>query len=678
MLSLISQTLRHPLLARPLAVLLKLRNRAFWAIDVVLMAVIPVIAFLLRTESLDDLVRYAAPLWLFTLLVLPLKSSIFIVTRLYNNYWPYAGEAELRLLSFSVASAVGAECLLFYGMVVPLGYLPVGFPRSMALLDGGLTILFVGGTRLLARLLGDNRSRPNGNGAAPAKRVLIAGAGTAGLMVTRLLQENNEFGLTPAGFVDDDPDKIGKLIRGLKVLGPVSRLADILRADGISQVIIAMPSASGQVVRDVVIACEQCDVESRTVPGLLDLMRGTARVEQFRNIQLEDLLRRGALRTDASDVAALIQGKRVMVTGAGGSIGAEVCRQVLDHRPSEIVLVGHGENSIFAIARELKARTDSTLLTIAPVVADVRILERMRSVFSTHLPDIVFHAAAHKHVGLMERNITDAVTNNILGTKTILECCLDNNTERFVMISSDKAVNPTSAMGVTKRVAELLVRSFAWRTGRRFTTVRFGNVLGSRGSVVPIFERQIENGGPITVTHPEVRRYFMTIPEAVQLVLQAATMGEGGEVFVLDMGEQIRVADLARDIIRLHGLREGRDVRIVYTGLTPGEKMSEELFYEDEQVGATAHDKIRVCRNGTHETLGLNPHGLDDTVSRLFEAAGHGNEQQIVELLRILVPQFSRPAPFTPAGQEQQRKPERESEPALQGRPAVVMEQTLH
>ena len=624
--------------------LASLRNRYLLMIDASIMMLTPFIALWVRGESFSAIPPLAGPLAVFAVLMVLGKCAVLYSAGVYKQYWSYAGEDELFVLLKAVSLAIAAELGVFFCLLAPLSLVPAGFPRSLPVIDGLLTILLICSLRIGTRLLFVFVGRQSGS--QTPRPVLIAGAGMAGLMVAKELQEDNSSGLVPIGFVDDDPLKQGKILHGLPVVGTISELRTILGSREIHQVIIAIPSASGAVVRRVVMACKDCGVESKTVPGLMEILRGSARVEQFRNIQVEDLLRRGTVRGDARSVGALLRRSRVMITGAGGSIGSEICRQVRDFDPSEIILVGHGENSVFAIAQELRERLRWNQ-TLSVVVADIRDRGRMEEVLRKHRPQIVFHAAAHKHVGLMQNNVPDAVTNNVLGTRNLVELCVKYEVDRFVMISSDKAVNPTSVMGATKRAAELLVQDAAARSGRRFTTVRFGNVLGSRGSVVPIFQKQIEEGGPVTVTDPEVKRYFMTIPESVQLVLQAATMGVGGEVFVLDMGDQIRVADLARDMIRLHGLKEGEDIEITYTGLLPGEKMSEELFFEGDEVEKTAHPKVMVCRNTGRYSPGNEPMwGV--TLRMLAAAAEQGNETELISLLKTIVPQFSlalRPGP---------------------------------
>jgi FlaA1/EpsC-like NDP-sugar epimerase len=622
----------------------RMRNRYLLGLDVAIFTVSPLIAFYLRTESVDTMQSLGVELAYFTLAVMLLKITAFLLTEIYSEFWPYASVDALLTLIRSSSLAMGAELILFYAILIPLRVVPPGFPPSIPLIDGIISMTLVGGVRLSIRVgfalyanQGEHQlSRP----------VIIAGAGVAGAMTVRELQTNKQIGLMPVGFVDDDPLKQGRKIHGVHVLGPLNALPEIVAAKKAKEVIIAMPMAPGPVIRQVVHLCRDARIPTKTIPGIFEILRGTAKVDQIRNIQLEDLLRRGAVKTETAEVARILHAERVLVTGAGGSIGSELCRQIKDFGPSDLILLGHGENSIFEIGAEL-LEVPRHNLTMHKVIADIRDFERMEQVFETYRPTIVFHAAAHKHVPLMEENPVEAVTNNVLGTRNVVELCEKYDVKRFVLISSDKAVNPTSYMGATKRVAELVVQDVSCRKKRNFVTVRFGNVLGSRGSVVPFFKRQIELGGPVTITHPEVRRYFMTIPEAVQLVLQAAAMGSGCEVFVLDMGEQIKVVDLARDMIRLSGLEEGRDIEIKYIGLRPGEKMYEELFLEGETRGETAHDKITVSRNGFPEFMKRKGSGQEDVLGAemesLINAARTGALDTLEKTLMSLVPEF-RPA----------------------------------
>ncbi len=502
----------------------------------------------------------------------------------------------------SVALATAINTLLFFSSLrllppslIPLFPYPLTpfLPRSIPLIDGMLTLMAVGGSRFSVRLAERWRRR----GSPGGKRVLIIGAGDAGRMIAREMQNNPQLGLEPVGFIDDDPNKQGMKIQGLPVLGDRERISEVVRDYKPRQAIIAMPTAPGKTIRRFVELCQQAGVETKTIPGIYELLSGRVSVSQIRDVRIEDLLRREPVKIETDQVARMIRGKRVLVSGAGGSIGAELCRQALQHGAAELILLGHGENSIFHITRELLSVLQSPV-SIVPVIADIRDRRRLQSIFEKHRPHIVFHAAAHKHVPLMECNVAEAVTNNVLGTQCLIEVAEQTDVERFVLISTDKAVNPTSVMGATKRVAEKLVEAAAARNGRVFVAVRFGNVLGSRGSVVNIFREQIARGGPVTVTHPDMRRYFMTIPEAVQLVLQAAAIGQGGEIFVLDMGEPVPIVELARDLIRLSGLEVGRDIDIEFIGARPGEKLFEELFAEGEVCQRTQHEKVFVCRNG--------------------------------------------------------------------------------
>jgi len=623
--------------------LLRVRNRHLLMADMLLVPMAAVLAFALRLDN-AQLQPYVRTMLVFTLAAPIIKIPIFAALGLYTRYWQFAGPDEMLLLVWSAALGALAQGALFLGtQAIFPALLSPGVPRSIPLIDGLVTFAVIAGSRfaLRAGTLGAQRARKAGAPGGPLQHVLIAGAGEAGAMVLRELRQNPQTGLVPVGFVDDDPLKHGMLLQRVRVLGGRERIPDLAREHHIEQVIIAMPSAPGAAIREIVEICEAAGVRARTVPGIYELLGGAVRLQQLRDVQIEDLLRRAPIQTDTAQVAALLRGKRVLVTGAGGSIGSELCRQILRCSPASLILLGHGENSIFDISNELKVESSrfapqpSNLkpCNLQPVIADIRFPERLTAVFAEHRPEIVFHAAAHKHVPLMEDNAVDAVLNNILGTQRVVEASIAAGVERFVLISTDKAVNPTSVMGVTKRIAELLVEAAARQTGCSYVAVRFGNVLGSRGSVVPFFQRQIAAGGPVTVTHPDVRRYFMTIPEAVQLVLQAAALGHGGEVFVLDMGQPVRIIDLARDLIRLSGLEPEHDIEIRFTGMRPGEKLFEELFAADEEYGRTRHEKIFVAQNGRQDLL-------EPEVARLIEAAYRGDTAALEASFRILVPAY--------------------------------------
>ena len=618
------------------AYLLGLRNRHFFVIDIILLAGLPWLALLARVDSIDQVILYRHPLVIYTFLMLAWKPLVLYLSGVYERYWPFASTDSMLVLLIGTGSTILIEFVVAWFFLLHASWMAPALPRSLPVINGVITMIALAGVRFIVRLSAEFGVAGKGE----RKLVLIVGAGAAGSAVARELRLNPELKSEPVGFLDDNPLKEGLFIHGVPVLGPIRQLTSVVRAHKVEEVIVAIPSASGFVVRMVHQECKKAGVKSKTIPGIFELIEGTAKVSQIRDIQIEDLLRRGVVQTDIIGVTLLLAGKRVMVTGAGGSIGSEICRQILACRPSDLILMGHGENSIFSVANELKKNSsvESGDTRIHAVIADMRDEERMTRVFKRTKPQVIFHAAAHKHVGLMEGNLQDAVSNNVQGTRTLVELADRYDVERFVMISSDKAVNPTSVMGVTKRIAELVVQEAALRTKKAFVSVRFGNVLGSRGSVVPIFKAQVAAGGPVLVTDPNVMRYFMTIPEAVQLVLQSATLGKGGEVFVLDMGEQIKIADLARDVIRLSGFREGVDIEIKFTGLLHGEKMYEELFYDWEIPERSQHEKIFVCRSPMEVSLRalLNGTGVSGDVSDNCRAEGHSRLRREVDRLIVM------------------------------------------
>jgi FlaA1/EpsC-like NDP-sugar epimerase len=474
-------------------------------------------------------------------------------------------------------------------------------------------------------------------------------------MIAKELLENPHLGLIPVGFLDDDSTKKNHKLHGVPVVGPLSALRDVASAFAVSEVIIAMPSAGGRVIREIVQASAAAGVRNRTVPGLAEIITGSMASKTLRPIEIQDLLRRDPIETNLDQVGSLVTDRTVLITGAGGSIGSELCRQLAQLRPAHIVALGRGENSIFELVQELAAKFPS--LPVKPVIADVRDEVRLRAAFEETRPFSVFHAAAHKHVPLMEASVDEAILNNVLGTKNVAELSAEFGVEHLVLISTDKAVRPTSVMGATKRIAEETLCCVAERTGKAYVSVRFGNVLGSRGSVVPTFLKQIAAGGPITVTHPEMRRYFMTIPEAVQLVLQAAALGTGGEVFVLDMGDPVKIADLAEDLIRLSGLEVGSDIDISFTGVRPGEKLYEELFFGAGDAMPTTHGKILRAVDG-NPSVEIGRH-----VANLIDAALRRDPpDELRRMIQVLVPEFQQPA-LVPLVAESRRSPRRDSKP---------------
>jgi FlaA1/EpsC-like NDP-sugar epimerase len=540
-----------------------------------------------------ECLRACARSWMITV---PLRLLILGLFGMYQRLWRYASVRDLG----AVASGVS---LGYLGALTLASRVPgMAWSRGAMLVSYLLAMCFVGLSRFYLRIKAElarmrrqaNSSELNGVVNGNSTRVLIVGAGSAGVMVAKEIAAHPEMGKVAVGYVDDDPSKTGGIMMGLPVLGSARDIPGIVEARRVDEVIIAMPSAGGQAIREVVATCRQLDVKIQTLPGMYEIVDGKVSLKQLRDIQIEDLLGREPVRMDMKEIGAYLAGRKVLITGAGGSIGSEICRQVALFEPKCIVLLGHGENSIFEIQNDLSRRFPT--LTTHAVIADVRDAERIEKVFQKYRPDVVFHAAAHKHVPLMEANPEEALTNNVFGTRNVAQAADKYKVKRFVMISTDKAVNPVSIMGMSKRIAEMVVQAVGAESDTKFMAVRFGNVLGSRGSVVPLFRKQIAEGGPVTVTHPDMTRYFMTIPEAVQLVIQAGAMGEGGEVFVLDMGEPVKIVDLAEEIIRLSGYEPGRDIEIVYTGIRPGEKLFEEILTSDEAAIATRHKKIFVSQ----------------------------------------------------------------------------------
>ncbi|MBP7148516.1 MAG: polysaccharide biosynthesis protein [Acidobacteria bacterium] len=558
----------------------------------------------------------------------------------FGSYWTAWRYSSINDLLRLVRSTVAASLLLVAACYM-LGENP---PRAVVAADALLTFLLCGMVRMVPRLARE-RINPSLLSALPpairrmltsapgsSRRILIVGAGDAGETLVREMLRNERLGYLPVGLVDDDRGKLGLRIHGVKVRGTREDIPRLVAERDVDEILIAIPSANSDDIRPIVDICRGTGARLKILPDLASLVHGPPRLSDVRDLRIEDLLGRPRIELNTDEVSAYIAGRRVLVTGAGGSIGAELCRQVIRYRPQEIALLGRGENSIFAIYNELAPRRGETRLV--EVIGDVINKRKLLGVFERLRPEIVFHAGADKHVPLMELNPDEAVLNNILGTRNVLEACDALAVERVVCISTDKAVNPTSIMGCCKRVAEMYVQSGRYH-GTIAAAVRFGNVLGSRGSVIPLFQQQIERGGPVTVTHKEVRRYFMTIPEAVALVIQAGAMARGGEIFVLDMGEPVRIEDLARRVIRLHGLEPDQDIRVVHVGLRPGEKLNEELTGTRERKDATAHPKIfKVLSSG------VLPKGLDETVARLIRQAVDMDDAAIRETLRELVPEY--------------------------------------
>ncbi len=558
------------------------RNRsAKFLIDVGIWTLVVPVAFALREpNSHVNMLKYMG-------LGLPIELACLRLSRLEQSYWRTATVHDLLALGRVVGAGTVLQFLL--GL-----YLHVngGFPRTVPIIAGVLAFLTMGGVRLAFRIGWEERARGS---TAGAKRVLLVGAGDAGSRAVREIRRHPAVGLVPVGYLDDDAGKRDLRISGTPVLGVVADLRAVAAARGIDEVLITMPSATGAQTRKVVEAARAAGLPCRILPDLAQLLSGEAEITAIRPVEVQDLLRRDPVRLDDVGLEAYIRGSVILVTGAGGSIGSEIVRQIARFEPARVVLLGRGENPLHRLERELGVTWPD--LSYATVVGSVCDATKMAEVLRTHSPDIVFHAAAHKHVPMMQYNPDEAVLNNVGGTRTVAEAALVAGVGRFVNISTDKAVNPVSTMGATKYLAELVVRAVAERASEEqaFVSVRFGNVLGSRGSVVPLFEEQIRRGGPVTITDPATTRYFMTIPEASALVIQAGALANNGSVYVLDMGAPVLIVDLARDIIRLSGVDED-EIEFMFTGMRPGEKLHEELFATNERSGPTRHEKILTAR----------------------------------------------------------------------------------
>jgi FlaA1/EpsC-like NDP-sugar epimerase len=552
----------------------------------------------------------------------------FWVAGLYHGLWRYAGTATV----FQILRGVTLSALAWAAMVSLTVREP--FPAGLAFLVWAWELVLMGGVRLAWRLW---RERTLGGSGARPVAALVIGADHAGVSLVQemLRRHSGEESLQPLGFLDPDPRLTGHLVEGLRVFGTLADVARVLREQRPEVAVVANPELPGRVVRDLAAACASAGVRLKTVPAMSELQPGgRLSLARVRDVRLEDLLGRAPAPAADGDVGAFLRGRRVLVTGAGGSIGAELARQAARFAPAELVLLDHAENGLYYIERELA--TSAPGCALRAVVGDLCDPDGIEALLARCRPEIVLHAAAHKHVPLLEDAPREAVRNNVLGTRVLLDAAMRHGVTHFVLVSTDKAVNPSSVMGASKRVCERLVQAASRRGPGHFCAVRFGNVLGSEGSVVPLFQRQLERGGPLTVTHPEATRYFMTIPEAVRLVLQAAAMGRGGEVFLLDMGEPVKVLDLARQLIRLAGLREGEDVEIVFTGLRPGEKLHEELHSHAEQARMTRRERILLWDLAPEDEVSLRAQ-----VAELERVAVSGDAASIRAALRVLVPEYT-------------------------------------
>ncbi|GAB4343779.1 MAG: nucleoside-diphosphate sugar epimerase/dehydratase [Desulfobulbaceae bacterium] len=594
-----------------------------FAHDLLWVPVALLLAFLLRFNFDGIAADYRVAMYRLMAIAVPLQGIIFWYFGLYRALWRFASIPDLiRIIK---GAGLGVMLLIVLDLVFTrLDHVP----RTVLFLYPLLLVTGLSVPRISYRWFKDNRLQLHSR---EGQRTIIVGAGRAGELLSRDLLHRPEYQLL--AFIDDDPEKQQREIHGIRVAGDTGSLPEIVEAFECELVILAIPSAGRDTVRRLVEKCRRIGVKCQTLPSVFEMTGMEVDAGKLRPVSLEDLLGRETVQLDREAISAYLTGRRVLVTGGGGSIGSELCRQISAQQPERLIILENGEYNLYCIEQELRARFPH--LDLLTILGDVKNRERVEWVFQEFRPEIVFHAAAYKHVPMLEFNPAEGVTNNIFGTKIVADTATRHGVDRFVLVSTDKAVNPASIMGATKRVAELYCQNLAGRTDTKFITTRFGNVLGSAGSVVPLFQEQIESGGPVTVTHPEIKRYFMTIPEAVSLILQAGAMGRGGEIFVLDMGEPVRIRDLAVQMIELSGLVPGRDIEIVYTGLRPGEKLFEEILHESEELQETGHAKLLLARSRQ-----VDWEWLGGEFERLHEAAVSRNVEVIRGHLRNIVPEY--------------------------------------
>ena len=600
----------------------KLRIPIMLVIDLVLVNLSMFLAFAIRFDW-----RFAAiiasPCPYFMMWVTILRIMLFAIFGMYQWSFRYASISEaINVLKSVTIGSLSLIAVAFFTQRIEMS-------RSVLLIDYLICLFFIGISRFSPRVLIKFKQFKSYN----LKRVLIIGAGASGEMVAREMINAKKRIYQPIGFIDDNPNKLNSRIHGVKVLGKIDDIKDIIKNHSILEVVIAMPSASGKTIRDIVSKCEKTEVKIKTVPELHKILTGEITIKQIRDVKPEDLLGRETVNINTKDISTFIMNKVVLITGAAGTIGSELARQISKFNPRQLVLYDLNENDIYFLELELKAT--QPYLKFKTIIGDIKDIGLLKHVFSSYKPQIVFHSAAHKHVPLMEENPVAAVKNNIIGTRNLIYASEHYGVEGFVMISTDKAVNPTSTMGASKRIAEMMIQSKAKTARTKFMAVRFGNVIGSSGSVVPIFKQQIEEGKPITVTHPEVKRFFMTAKEAAQLVMQAGSIGKGGEILILDMGDQIKILDLAKNLITLSGLDLDKDVEIKFIGLRPGEKMYEETLLDVEHDKATKHDKIYIAQPNN-----FDPIQLRKDIKTLEQLANLMDKTKILEKIKEMVPSY--------------------------------------
>jgi FlaA1/EpsC-like NDP-sugar epimerase len=610
--------------------------------DIVLLAIAYFLAYIVRFEAHVG----ASELLVIKQTIVPIvlcKLVVFYFFNLYRGMWRYTGIVDL----LNVIKAVFVSSLIIITVVLMLSRFQ-GFSRSIFIIDAVFSLILIAGIRLAIRFLLStatfslNKNGINGN---EHKKMIIIGAGDAGEKVVREIYDNPKMKYRIAGFVDDDKNKVGKQIHGIKVLGKIDELKEVAKSEGVDEILIAAPSAVGKDMRRIVEICDATKISYKTLPGMGEIIDGKVSIKTIRDISYKDLLGRHPVQLENDKISDFLKNKCVLITGAGGSIGSELCRQICKYGPSLVVLFDAGESNLYSIQMELKHVV--TYIKYRAVLGRIQDKALVDEVFRKYRPDVVFHAAAYKHVPLVERNPWEAVYSNIIGTNTLVKAAIAHKVDRFVLVSTDKAVRPTNIMGASKRVAEKIV--YAHKSGQtKFMAVRFGNVIGSSGSVIPLYRYQIKKGGPVTVTHPEITRFFMTIEESAQLILQAFTMGEGGEIFILEMGTPVKIVDMARDLIRLSGKEPDTDIEIKFIGLRPGEKLYEELITEGEGIVKTGHEKVLVLRNGVQSgepNIQNSQHNdlncLDEKIKELKALADAHDAKGIKKKMKEIVPEYT-------------------------------------
>ncbi len=616
----------------------KINRIVLMILDAVLVAVSLGVAYELRFEF-HVLADYKHQFIRIVPFVVIIRLLLFWLFNLYRGILRYASISELIAIGLSIAigTAVIALFNIFSVFIPPFMGLPVTsdgahilrIPWSIVIIDAMLSFLLIGGERFSRRIIITAGQRPWQR----ARRVLIIGAGDLGESTAREMLKSPERGLRPVAFIDDDPAKVGRRIHNIEVAGLIRDIHGVIEHFNIDEIVIALPHPSPKALQQIVAECKKSPVQFKIVPSMHDVVEGRISISQLRPVDVEDLLGREPVRLELPEERNYIKGRSVLITGAGGSIGSEICRQVLLYEPAKLVLFGKGENSIYEIATDLGYRFTED--TVEAVIGDIRDRAKLDNEFSRTKPDIVFHAAAHKHVPFMEIHPDEAVKNNVLGTYEVARCANEHNTGLFLLVSTDKAVRPTSVMGATKRLAEMVCFSMGQQSSTAFLAVRFGNVLGSRGSVIPLFKKQIERGGPVTVTHPDVERYFMTVPEAVSLVIHSGSLKDTASLFVLDMGNPVKIVDLARQLITLYGYKPDEDIDITFVGMRPGEKITEELLTESEGLRKTDVGKIFAA---SPDVVPIDK--VESYIDRLRNAAEQGDKDHIVELLKEIVPGY--------------------------------------